>query len=92
MAQILVRTIYGFANILVLLLMIRAILSWFARPGSAFFGAYRAMVGLTEPLVAPFRRMLSNVDTGMFDFSVLIAFFAIEIIAKILATIVLAVL
>jgi len=34
--------------------------------------------------VAPFRKLLSNFNTGMFDFSVLLAFFAIEFAEQIL--------
>lgn len=80
--------IYGinwFANILVTLLLIRAILSWFAgNPYSSLGKLYIFMVRFTEPLVAPSRRLLSRFNTGMFDFSVLLSMLFIEIAAKLL--------
>ena len=85
MELILIRAIAWFADILIFLLCARAIMSWFVRDYNTPLGSiYRAMIQMTEPFVAPFRKMLSNVNTGMFDFSVLIAFFAIELVAKLL--------
>ncbi len=88
MAYILIRAINWFAQILILALVIRAILSWFARdPYSTLGKAYMVMVRLTEPIVSPCRRLIQrmHVNTGMFDFSVLLAFFLIEIAARLLS-------
>ena len=95
MAIILVRAIYWFAQILTFLLVLRAVFSWFARdPYSTSGKIYGVLIRLTEPIVNPCRQLLYklNINTGMFDFSVLIAFFLIEITANILAKIVLTVL
>lgn len=85
MAIILIRAINWFAEILIMMLFVRCILSWFAQsPASPLFNAYRILLQLTEPFVAPFRKLLANFNTGMFDFSVLLAFFAIEFVQRIL--------
>ena len=87
MAYILIRAINWFVQLLILALVIRALLSWFARdPYSTLGKVYMVLVRLTEPVVNPCRRLLQrfNVNTGMFDFSVLLAFFLIEIVARLL--------
>jgi len=87
LAYILIRAINWFAQLLILALVIRALLSWFARdPYSTLGKVYMVLVRLTEPVVNPCRRLLQrfNVNTGMFDFSVLLAFFLIEIVARLL--------
>lgn len=92
MAIILIRAISWFARILTMALVIRALLSWFARdPYSPLGKAYAVMVRITEPIVDPCRRLLArlNINTGMLDFSVLVAFFLIEIVANILMRLVL---
>ena len=95
MAMILIRAIYWFAQILTMALVLRAILSWFARdPYSTLGKFYMVMIRLTEPVVSPCRKLLERMrlNTGMLDFSVLLAFFLIEIIANVLVRIVAAVL
>ena len=88
-AIILIRAIRWFAQILIIILMARAILSWFARdPYSQAGKWYMMTVKLTEPFVSPCRKLLSRFNTGMFDFSVLLAFSSIEIVAAILTIVV----
>ena len=92
MIIILCRAISWFANLITLALVIRALLSWFAQdPYSPLGRAYMVMGRITEPVVAPCRALLArlNVNTGMFDFSVLLAFFLVEIVAKVLIRILL---
>lgn len=92
MIIILCRAITWFANLITLALVIRALLSWFAQdPYSPLGRAYMVMGRITEPVVAPCRALLAklNVNTGMFDFSVLLAFFLVEIVAKVLIRILL---
>lgn len=85
MEIVLIRAVHWFAEIIIMMLILRAILSWFVQSySSGIGGIYRTLIQLTEPFVAPWRRLLSNVNTGMLDFSVLIAFFAIEIVERIL--------
>ena len=89
MAYILARAINWFAQILIAILMARALLSWFAQnPYSPARKWYDLSVRLTEPIVNPCRKLLSRFNTGMFDFSVLLAFFLIEIVARILTLII----
>ena len=95
MAVILVRAIYWFAQVLTLMLVARALLSWFARdPYSTVGRIYGVLIKVTEPIVNPCRQLLYklNINSGMLDFSVLLAFFLIEIVANLLAKIVLMVL
>ncbi len=91
MAVVIIRAIYWFAQLLTMLLVLRALLSWFARdPYSGIGKFYAFLIRLMEPIVNPCRQLLYklNINTGMFDFSVLIAFFLIEIVANVLAKLV----
>lgn len=85
MAYVLGTAVHWFCQILILLLCVRAIMSWIVTSGSSSLaGVYRTVIGLTEPFVAPIRKLMSGLNTGPFDFSVLVAFFAIEIAEAIL--------
>jgi len=86
---LLITAINGFARVLVWLLIARAICSWFIRPGSSAYRVYLALVMLTEPLVAPCRKITQRFPTGMFDFSIIIAFILVEIIRFILISVLL---
>ena len=92
MEGILITAIYWFSRFLTTMLVARAVLSWFVRdPYSGIGKIYRGIIQFTEPMVEPCRRLLDrlNFNTGMLDFSVLLAFFAIEIVAKICMNLVL---
>ncbi len=79
MLIILADAVSMFCEILVMALVIRAILSWFARDYNSPLGrAYATIIKFTEPFVMPFRNFLSRFNTGMFDFSLLFAMLAIE--------------
>ena len=78
-----------FCNILVALLLIRALMSWFVRDMYSPMGKiYGAIIIFTEPIVMPFRRLLSRFNTGMLDFSVLLAMLVIEMAGNILVKII----
>jgi len=81
---LLITAINGFARVLVWLLIARAICSWFIRPGSSAYRIYQVLIMLTEPLVAPCRRITQRFPTGMIDFSIIIAFIFVEIIRTVL--------
>lgn len=86
---ILINAVNLFAEVLTTLLIVRAILSWFINPyrrngNPTIYKINMVILQVTEPIVAPFRKLLSRYNTGMFDFSVLIAFFAINIISKLI--------
>lgn len=86
MAVILVRAVTWFAQILTMLLVLRAILSWFYNANSFIKELYGITLQLTEPMVAPVRNFINKQVGGqsMIDFSLIIVFFIIEIIAKLL--------
>ncbi|HEY2302865.1 MAG TPA: YggT family protein [Acidimicrobiales bacterium] len=66
-------------QIYVLILIARAILSWFPlSPESPFAAVWRFVFAVTEPLLAPLRRIIPPV--GMLDLSFLVAFFVFELV------------
>mgnify|MGYP000998359989 CR=1 FL=1 len=82
MLTILGYAVSRFGNLLVLLLVARALLSWFAAdPYSRKI--YDVVVMLTEPIVAPCRNILSkHFNTGIFDFSLLVAVLLVQIVTR----------
>ncbi|MDR3295391.1 MAG: YggT family protein [Clostridiales Family XIII bacterium] len=90
--NILVYAIYRFCDILTFLLLVRAVMSWIVNPyNRSRYGTLhrinQMVVQITEPLVAPCRRLLSRFNTGMFDFSIIVTMFAIMIIRNLLVAI-----
>lgn len=72
-------------EIIVFLLLARAILSWFAtNPYAPAYRWYQFTVKFTEPIVAPCRRWLGRFDTGMFDFSVFFALILVQIATSVI--------
>jgi YggT family protein len=70
----------------VIILVARALISWFPiHQGSALVGVVRALDRLTEPVLAPLRRILPPVRAGgmAIDLSIIVAIVAIEIIWRI---------
>jgi YggT family protein len=60
-------------------LFARAILSWFpVRPGTPWASVYGVLLDLTEPVLAPLRRIIP--PAGMFDLSFLVLFVALGIL------------
>jgi YggT family protein len=74
-----------------MLLFARAILSWFVnpyRPAPYMLQQINSfLIRITEPLVAPCRKLLRNFNTGMFDFSIVVAMLAIVLIRNIVVMI-----
>lgn len=82
MASVLVYAIYLFTEIITAALIIRALLSWFARdPYSPLGKIYGVLIRFTEPFVAPCRKLLSRFNTGMIDFSLLLALILIQTVS-----------
>ncbi|CAB4664197.1 MAG: YggT family protein [Actinobacteria bacterium] len=73
-------------NLLTLYMVIlaaRAVLSWFPMsPGSALAPIARILVDVTEPVLAPLRRVIPQ--AGVIDLSFLVAFFGLSIIRNII--------
>jgi len=65
----------------VIVLIARAILSWFpVSADSALVPIIRFLHLVTEPVLAPFRRVIP--PAGMFDLSFLVAFIVVEIVTS----------
>ena len=88
MKYVFANAIYWFAEILTTVMIIRVIFSWIQpNPYGFLRKAYAFTIRLTEPIVAPCRQLLSRFNTGMFDFSVLLAFFLVQAAANLLVRI-----
>ena len=62
-------------------LFARAILSWFPiRPGTPWSSLYGVLLDLTEPVLAPLRRVIP--PAGMLDFSFFVLFLALYFIQR----------
>jgi len=73
--------LYDLGQVYVLVLFARAILSWFPYSHDSPLNPVRRVVFLlTEPVLAPFRRIVPPV--GMFDLSFLVAFIVVELIVQ----------
>ena len=88
-----------FANLLIFLIFVRAILSWFPEPRndgllrSLYYGLLKMAHTMTDPITGPIRRLLQNSPLGgpgmVLDFSPIIAFFLINLARNILIRLVL---
>ncbi len=66
-------------NVYLLILLARAVMSWFpVRPGSGLASFLGVLMQLTEPVLAPVRRVIP--PAGMFDLSFLVVFISIELV------------
>jgi YggT family protein len=66
-------------NVYLLVLLARAILSFFpVRPGTGLASLQHVLLQLTEPVLAPVRRIIP--PAGMFDLSFLVVFIALQIV------------
>ena len=66
-------------NLYILVLVARAIFSWFPiRSESPVAPLVRVLNTLTEPVLAPFRRLIP--PAGRFDISFIVVFFLLELI------------
>ena len=70
-------------TILWVALLVRVVLSWFQiGPDSPIYPIANIAHQLTEPILAPIRRVLPNM--GMFDFSPIVAFLLITLLQRLL--------
>lgn len=75
------RALVDLGNLYVFVLLARAVLSWFPYSGdSPLNGVRRVVFTLTEPVLAPFRRLIPPI--GMFDISFLVAIIVVEVIVS----------
>ncbi|HVI42501.1 MAG TPA: YggT family protein [Anaerovoracaceae bacterium] len=82
MIIVLMNAINTFFQILVYLILGRAILSWFIRtPYGTLYKVYSAIIQITEPMLAPCRKLLSRFGlSGSIDFSPILAIIGITVI------------
>ena len=57
-------------QIYIIVLVVRALFSWFPPPSGGLATVYRILLDLTEPVLAPLRRVIP--PAGMFDLSFLV--------------------
>ena len=86
---ILAHLISWVSNVFIIILLARSVLSWVVYSGYRRYPQlgrlYNVLCGITEPVVAPVRRLLSRfVNTGSIDFAPLATFFIIIIASRIL--------
>ena len=75
--------LYDLGQVYVLVLLARAVLSWFPYSHDSPLNPVRRVIfTLTEPVLAPFRRIIPPV--GMLDLSFLVAFIVVEIVVNFL--------
>ena len=68
-------------SVYLLVMFARAILSWFpVRPGTGLASFLHVLMQLTEPVLAPVRRVIP--PAGMFDLSFIVVFIGLEIILR----------
>ncbi len=89
----LARVITGFGNIIIMLICLQAIMSWFVNVfpnGVARF--YNVLCAIVDPFIRPFRKLTMRFAYSVgIDFSPLIAIIVIEIVCRLLAVIILSV-
>ena len=86
MIYVLIRAINIFAQLISVALLAMCALSFVVayNPYSSAGRVYQFLVKITDPVVAPFRRLLSRFNTGMVDFSPMLAMIGVEIISRII--------
>jgi len=89
MIYILMNAINTFFQILVYLIIARAILSWFVRgPYGSLYKIYHAIMQITEPIISPCRSLLYRFGLGgTIDFSPVLAIIGLTVINGIIINI-----
>jgi len=85
--RIIIELVYLVAMVYAWLIVARAILSWVRpTPGTTFYRVDRVLVGVTEPYVGLFRRLLPATRVGglSIDWSSLVALLVLLVILQVL--------
>ena len=73
--------LYDLGQLYVLILFARAIISWFPYSHDSPLNPVRRVIfAITEPVLAPFRRLIPPI--GMIDISFIVAFLVVEVIVS----------
>ena len=84
MKAMLVQGIYLFFTIIIWIMIVRILLSWF--PNINWYNQpFKAMKEITDPILEPFRRIIPPIS-GI-DFSPIIAFLVLEILREVIVRI-----
>jgi len=76
----------AFVTVYMVVMAGRAVMSWFpVRPGTALASLNGVLYELTEPVLAPVRRVIP--PAGMFDLSFIVVFFFLVILRSIICSI-----
>ena len=78
--QFLLTFVDFFFNLLTLLIVFRVLLSWF--PNYRYHPLGELVYNLTDPVIAPIQRLVPN--TGMLDFSPMIAIIVLLVLQQLL--------
>ena len=80
MKEMLIKGTYLFFTIIIWIMIVRVLLSWF--PNINWYNQpFKAMKEITDPILEPFRRIIPPIS-GI-DFSPIIAFLALEILREV---------
>lgn len=90
MVYVLARAVNFFVEIIVLMIVAEALMSWFVRPGSSGYRVYVMLENLTEPVIRPFRKLTQGIAhrSGM-DFAPAVAIIALYVIRKVVISLML---
>jgi len=86
---LLINAVNLFFQVLIYLILGRAILSWFVRnPYDTMGKIYSMIIQITEPVLAPCRRLLGRFGMmGTIDFSPILALIALSVINRIIVNV-----
>ena len=83
MNDLLISFVSLLSTVLYIALLARVLLSWFqVGPNSPLYPAVAILYQVTEPILAPIRRVLPRF--GMMDFSPIVAFILLSIVQRVL--------
>ena len=83
MNDLLISFVSLLSTVLYFALLARVLLSWFqVGPSSPFYPVISILYQVTEPILAPIRRLLPRF--GMMDFSPIVAFILLSIVQRVL--------
>lgn len=75
----------AFLTVYMVIMAARAVFSWFpVRPGTPLASVNAVLYELTEPVLAPIRRIIP--PAGMFDLSFIVVFFALLILRSVVCS------
>lgn len=81
MKGLIILAVRIFAYFISVALLGRALLSWFMMSGNRTVAkTYEFLSFVTDPIVVPCKKLLSRFNTGPIDFSVVLAYFVVNIL------------